>query len=246
MKDLDTPPRATPSNSASNDSFAKAVRSNGKHWTWFLGIFVFEFWLSDSIPPHILASYPPLKMFVDAVATIAPVVYNFDRIARYPEALSLFFAITTFLIIPKTAFFYIWLNSSRLSMYRHFVISPLTSTSPKNPGEFITEPLSQGKTPEEKPRSLVSRVGWSLLIVIVGASLVFTNLVSGWEIPKRPIEAIPQGLVDVAKGGLSLWFYWSLKWATFTALLLAIVASIARDYLAFFRNLIRFGDSRHE
>ena len=225
---------------------SKAAEFNAKHWTWFLSIFGVEYWLSFSIPPDIQTDYPVLKTFVDVIGTIAPVVHNFDKVAPSPQALSLFFAVTTLLIVPKTVFFFIWLNSSRIAMYRHLVISPLTSTSPKRPGDFVTEPLHEQTARDEKPRSLVNRVFWSLLIVLISCSIVYVNMVSGWEVTKRPVNAIPKELLEVASGGASLWLYWSLKWTTLTALLLAITFCIVRDYVSFFRYLGRARGPTHE
>ena len=91
--------------SASKSPISAAWQANRKHWTWFLAILGAELWLAYSIPPHILSDYPSLRYFTNAVATIAPVVHNLDRVATYPKALSLFFAITTLLMVPKTAFF---------------------------------------------------------------------------------------------------------------------------------------------
>jgi hypothetical protein len=92
---------------------------------------------------------------------MAPVVHNFDRIAPNPDVLSLFFAVGVLLVVPKAAFFFIWLNSSRIAMYRHLVISPLTAMTPRSPTEFLTESFHDEKARDEKPRSVASRIFWS-------------------------------------------------------------------------------------
>jgi hypothetical protein len=209
-----------------------------KYFTWLLALWGFEYWLVYSVPPQILTRYPALKSLVDAISTVAPVVHNFDRISPNAEFISFFFAVTTLLMILKCAIFFRWLNFDRVGMYRHFVISPLTATSPKHGTEFVTDALEDGLPREEKSRSLTSRVGWSLLVVLIGSALILTVLISGWEIPKPPANGAPEGLADVAKGGLSLWLYWSVKRTTFAALLLAILASIVRDYVVFLRGRV--------
>ena len=185
-------------------------------------------------------------MLVDAVSKVAPVVHNFDRIAPHPEALSLFFAITTLLILPKALFFFIWLNSSRLGMYRHFIVSPLTATSPRNLREFVTEPLHDEEKRDENPRSLFSRIFWSLLIIVIGCLLGFVVLQFGWDIGKPVVGADLEKMKRIAGGGLALWFAWSLKWTTFEGLLFAVVICIVRDYLVFLKRLIFVRRKAHE
>jgi hypothetical protein len=206
-----------------------ATGLNRRHWRWFLGVLVFELWLATADMSPSLVTAAPVKAFVDAIGKLAPVVHNFDRVAPHPEALSLFFAVTTLLILPKAAFFFIWLNSSRFAMYRHFVVSPLATSSPAHVWQFITEPLHDEKVREEKPRSVRSRFAVSLLIVVILGLLTYVILQFGWELNKNGV-AVPDDLQLLSRGGWWLWFVWSLKWGTLAAFFSAILACILRDY----------------
>ena len=223
--------------SASDGSWAHAAVSNRRHWKWFLAILAFELWLATVDMPRGLVSAWPVKALVDAMARIASVVHNFDRVALQPEALSLFFAITTLLIVPKAAFFFIWLNSSRTAMYRHFVVSPLTLSSPRHPGEFITEPLNDANVRQEKPRSAGSRFVVSALIVLLLGSVTYALLQFGWDV-KTP-AGVAAGSPAVSRGGWTLWLIWSVKWGTLAAFFSAIVACVLRDYLLFIVQSVR-------
>ena len=204
-----------------------------------------ELWLAFEVPTWDLTGYSAINSAVILVSLFAPVVRNFDRVAQNPEALSLYFALTVLLVIPKTALFFLWLNSSRMAMYRHLVISPLTATSPRRMQEFIEEPLEERKALPEKPRSLASRIVWSLTILVLLSFGAFVILNFGWEVQRGKQHARYAELASVAQGGWALWIHWSLKWTTFMSLLLGIIASIVRDYFVFVQSIVR-GDKNYE
>ena len=81
-------------------SWTQAALANRKHWKWLLWILAFEVWLAYEVPTWDLASFTILNKAVDLLSMIAPVIHNFDKAAPYPEGLSLYFAISTLLIIP--------------------------------------------------------------------------------------------------------------------------------------------------
>ena len=229
----------------SDASWVQAARANLKHWPWFLGLFAFELWLAIQIPRWDVEPFTNLNAMVDWLSSFAPVIHNFDKVASNPLALSLYFAIAVLAIVPKSVFFFLWLNSSRSGMYRHFVVSPLTAGAPKSFKEFIDEPLRQEGVPAERPRSLTSGIAWSLLILILGVALIFSIMQFGWEVRKGRAGSRYDDLVELARGGLWLWFHWSVKWSTFAALLAAIAANVARDYLVFLRMNISRRNANH-
>lgn len=65
-----------------------------------------------------------------------------------------------------------------MSNYRHFVISPLTDKQPVKTNEFVVAPLldERGILPEQKPRSMTSRIIWSFLIVMLSTLFLWVTL----------------------------------------------------------------------
>ena len=201
-----------------------------KNWVWLFGILLFELWLLYSVPPNALSNITALRYAVDATARVAPVITNFDRVAAQPEVLRIYFAATLLLIIPKSVFFYVWLNSSKRGNYRHLVISPLTVAKPKGPQDFALEPIKDKNEKDEAPRSMASRITWSLAILLLGAMFAFVLLQFGFEVPSRSIEKVPSEMIRFGRGDLRLWFGWSVYRTLGSSLVFAIAACVIRDY----------------
>jgi hypothetical protein len=204
-----------------------------KHWKWLCALLVFELWLLYSIPSQVLTTFPGLKAVILAMAQVAPVITNLAPLARAPEALSLYFAITLILIVPKSVFFYLWLNSSLRGNYRHLVISPLTARTPKRPTDFVLQPLKTGGEDDEVARSMASRIGWSIGIALLSAGALFYLLRFGFEVAGSSPHSAPTKYLLLAQGGWRLWLGWSLTRTMCYALIFAIFACVMRDVFAF-------------
>jgi hypothetical protein len=203
-----------------------------KLWWWGLGVVLaLELLLAYVLPESAFAEDSLAAGLVALTARFAAVVHNFDRVARHPEALSLYFAITFWLVIPKTVFWYWWLHSSERSNAKYFVISPLTRTRPASYKEFAAAPFVDFSSAETS-RSMVSRVFWSCAIVLFWL-LAFAVCVNfGWQGQSGPAArdiGFRFSVEQVAAGGIGAWLPWSLLMITFLAFLQAIVLTIVRD-----------------
>jgi hypothetical protein len=238
--------KATPMNFGDGSVLQRSLQAAIKYSSLILGICGAELVLAYELPLPGLMGAPVVRAFVDFIALVAPAVHHFDRIAPDPEAISFFLAITIVVALVKAAVFFRWLNVDRIGMYRHLVISPLTDTAPKRGMEFLTDALNDSNIREERFRPMRSRVIWSLSALFMAAALVVTILISGWELVQSPRVSTPEALVRVAQGGLALWFYWAVIRMTFCAFLLAIIASILRDYVSFLVDIASLRRHDHE
>lgn len=166
------------------------------------------------------------------VASIAPVVHNFDRIAPHPEALNLFFALTIWSVVPKTMFWYWWLHSNEKLNAKYFIITPLTTTKPASHKEFVEAPAVDYSA-SELPRSKSSRVFWSCATLLIWLGLGWVTFTFGFQVQDIgrgdvKVFSVYKG-ADVANGGVGLWIPWSLLWATFYSLFTAIAFTVLRD-----------------
>ncbi len=214
------------------------------YWRWLVYILLFELWLAYAISPTILTDYPFLDSLVAGMQLFAPVLGYIGNKVSHPEAVRFYVAATLSLFPLKVAFWYWWLNHDRLGGYLHLVISPLTDKEPASGADFIKEPLYRDgltKRPKQKPRSMASRVIWSLLIVMLAIGMVWVLLSAGST----------NGLVEekayraMSAGGAALWFAWAIKMITFTAFMVATSLCTVRDYVVFFRQgHINSGDKK--
>ena len=205
------------------------------HWQWLFALVVFELWLIYSIPNYPLTDHATLRLLVDFINSFASVVSNFDRIVEFPEKLRLYFAISIVLVIPKTLFFYFWLNSNRLANYRHFVSSPLTAFKPKTPTDFAASSDKVG-TSEEKHSSMRDRIAWSIGILFFSFLAVVYLLNYGFEV-SRGLTTGLSSYRSVVRGDWTLWLAWSVVRTMFCGLVFAAMACVIRDYLSALKKL---------
>lgn len=210
-------------------------------WTWLLCLAAFELILAYSIPEGMLTQVEWLRAAVDDLATVFPVISNFDKIAVRPEIVRVYISITTLLIVPKVYLFIQWLDSDYLGTYRHLVISPLTRSAPASGREFLLggDPTEQPVNREPgKPRSLFARFVGSLLMAGFLLFLAFVATTQwGYEIShsRETLPSIEAGYRRIASGGVGMWWEWELR-TFFTALILAIPICVARDYWRYLRD----------
>lgn len=222
------------------------------HWLrtsrvrWLLYLLVGELVLAYSIPRGILEDLPTLAGFINAMSQIAPVI---DKIgppyAPNPGPVKLYLAITLCFFPLKVWFFYIWLNSDRIGLYRHLVVSPNTDTTPATPDELITEPLRKGEgaKPKDKKRSWFSRLFWSILILAISVGFLVSSLI-GIE-PDTADYKIRLSYRSLGAAGWPMWFQWIVKEQLINSFLSAVSLSILRDYgLTVIHFYNRFRDRR--
>jgi hypothetical protein len=205
------------------------------YWRWLVYLLLFELWLAHFIPPTVLTDFPVFNKIVEWMQPFAPVLGYIGNKVTHPESVRFYVAVTLILFPLKVAYWYWWLNHDRLGGYAHLVISPLTDKTPASASDFIKEPLYRDgftSRPKQKPRSMASRIIWSLLIVMFAGAGMTVMLIAGST----------NGLVStkayhaMSAGGAALWFSWSIKITTFAAFLVAVSFCIIRDYAVFFRQ----------
>ena len=206
---------------------------------WLMLILAFEFFVATNLSPTILTDYPILNSLVESMAFI-PAIHNFDKIATHPEAVRLYIALAILLVIPKSFAVYDWLKKNPNMWMRQFIITPLTTTKPTS-AQLATR-LS--KTEEEiaqmptEPRSRASAIFWSLMILGFALSI---SIVFVFDAGRSTNDAhIQEGINKIAKGGLFMWFEFSLMKSTFTSLLLAVSVVVLKDYIFYFKTLFNF------
>jgi hypothetical protein len=207
-----------------------------KGWRSILYILLFELMLAYAIPPTILHDIAWLNYFIDAVQHIAPFIGKIDiHNSAHPDVVRLFLALTLFLLIPKIAALYLWLNNRRNGSFNQLVVSPLTDTHAGGVGEYVAEPLSKGERNKPvKKRSWASRIIWSVLIFAFTAGMLWANLNAGS--PDSSNSEIRDVYRYAGQGGVAMWVQWSVKQMTFLAFLLAISITVGRDYVSFFKQ----------
>jgi hypothetical protein len=204
-----------------------------------------ELGLFHAIFAGLLDDFPLRGALVAGVASLAPAVRNFDAVAPEPLRLQLYLALAICLVVPKAASVLLWLHADPEGAYRQHVVSPLTRTKPGGVGEFILQPVRdlepRSTRAPDPPRSLVSRIFWSLLILLVTFALQWAFLNTGWEVAARRGSSLEGGVFISGEAGL--WLTWSVAYMSFIAVLLAVQICIVRDYGVFFWNLIKPGGS---
>lgn len=206
---------------------------------WLIYILAIEFFIATNTSPTILTDYPILNHLVESMAFI-PAIHNFDKIATHPEAVRFYIALAILLVIPKSFAVYDWLKKNPNMWMRQFIITPLTTTAPTS-SQLATR-LSKNEAEIEQlptlPRSRASAIFWSLMILGFALSI---SIVFVFDAGRSTNDAhIQEGINKIAKGGLFMWFEFSLMKSTFTSLLLAVSAVVLKDYILYFKTLFNF------
>lgn len=208
-------------------------------WYLLLSILAAELVLANSIPAKILTEWPPIGLLVDLVQHITPVLGKItNETADHPEAVRFYIVVTLFLMLIKAWLLFHWINCKHLGIYRFLVISPLVDKKPAGGDYFVLEPLrrEKGLAPQNKPRSMFSRVFWSSLILSFTAALAW-GILTFFPPPGPTTYGNGDEFRALVAEGFSMWSSWTLKLLTFESILLAISSSILRDYGIFFKNI---------
>jgi hypothetical protein len=228
----ETKPASTPLEINSIQDFLRWVfiESSAK---WLFMILLFEYIVAVNLSPTILTDYPIFNWVVEKLSFI-PAVHNFDDIAVHPEAVRFYIVLTTILLIPKSASIYYTLAKKPITGMAAFVITPYTITKPT---EMTRMFVDSWKLPDnvtagpQQPRSMFSRVFWSLAILIMCTGLVWAYHygVAGHPLQMRDFPLLADN---------SLWLEFSTT-AIFSALLIAISSFIIKDYIRLFVELFQ-------
>ena len=211
-------------------------------WLWFIPLLVFEYWLLLKIPESVLRDSHIAAAYVGLMAYALPVIHQLDRIASKPEVLSLFLAMSPFLLVPKIIFWVQILGSDKLRILRYFVVSPLTANVPKNAFDFVTDPLRDER--ENRSTQLTQPIGLGRRIFISIATLMFAlffGLLWPWFLYGTDVvHGRPANfrVLATAAGGWRLWLSWSVYQMNFAAGFLAIAYYVAADYVVWLKNII--------
>jgi hypothetical protein len=194
-----------------------------------------ELWLVHAIPAGLLDGFTLRETLVASVATLAPIVRNFDKLAPVPLHLQLYLALSICLVLPKAVSVLLWLHADREGAYRQHVVSPLTRTKPGGVSEFIMQPirdLNPGVAqPTSTPRSFVSALFWSLLILVVTLAIEWAVMNTGWQVAAGKSASLEATLI--VGGGFDLWLTWSACYMSFIGVIMAVQICIVRDYGVF-------------
>jgi len=205
------------------------------HAKWLSYILVVEYFIATNLSPSFLSDSALLTVFVEKMSFIKG-VHAFDSIAIHPEAVSFYIALAFVLLIPKSICMYYFLTKNPYSEMSQYVITPYTKTKPKRTlraGEVLTE--EEAKQFPTVERSMLSRIFWSVMILLMAAGMLFMNVELG-----RVSELLVTQKVQraIAAGGVPMWFSLSVCRLTVSALLVAVSFFIIKDYYRLFRALI--------
>ena len=197
---------------------------------WLFIILLFEYIVAVNLSPTILTDYPLFNWVVESMASISPGLHNYDHITVHPEAVRFFFALTTLTLIPKSICIYYFLMKNPITAMNTYVITINTTKQPASTSEmFINswQKEEEATLGPQKPRSMLSRVFWTLMILLFTAVLIWVHYF--------PTDA--PFLIDKTPLAIG----WFLLWANFTAisvfngLFLAISYFIIWDYIQWFK-----------
>jgi hypothetical protein len=202
-------------------------------WYCLFSILGAELVLAHSLPPNILSDWPILGALVDLVQRIAPVLSNITvNSAPHPEAVRLYVVLTLFVMPIKAWLFYRWINAPDLGIRRFLVVSPLMDQMPASSDYFMLEPLrrERGIVIKQQPRSLVSRLFWSTLILLLTAGGLWMIL-QYFRPPAEQQYSDGGAFISLVSEGYSMWLSWTLQLITFESFCLAVSSFIVHDYL---------------
>ena len=81
------------------------------HARWLIYILAFEYIVAVTLSPRILTDYALAEYFVDKMSFL-DAVHVFDDVAKHPESVSFFIALSFLLLIPKAICCYVFLKAN--------------------------------------------------------------------------------------------------------------------------------------
>lgn len=203
------------------------------HARWLIYILVFEYLVAVTLSPTILTDYALAQYFVDKMSFL-DAVHVFDDVAKYPEAVSFFIALSFVLLIPKTLSLYYILTKNPILDLNKFIITPYTLTKPTETNLMYRQRQQEGiggKAVLRKPRSMFSRIFWSLLILFFtisfSALLLYFSFHVGYAV-------IPERGMDTFSTNVLVWLQFSIGVLTSSSFLIVVSVFIIRDYVRLF------------
>lgn len=205
---------------------------------WFIGVYVFELTVAFMPLRGLWLNASDFRWLTDFMAGFIPVIRKVDaHLTPDFEARRLYMTMVVCLFPVKVALIYKWLNANFMSNYRHFVISPLTDKQPMNANEFVAAPVldENGVVPEQKPRSMFSRVMWSILIVFLSILFVWAIL-QGKSLNSTNLIDYRRYWGGISRSDFGVFFRLSGPYAMILGLFLAASLCVLRDWVIFIKD----------
>jgi hypothetical protein len=214
-----------------------AYPSRRKFWKSAALLYGLELLLALLLSAAWVKNVPWLLAFAAGVEKVAPIVGQFDRIARYPEGLRVFLALTVLLLPLKVWLAYMWFGS-RKGVYGQFVVSPLSREKDLKPRDFVTDtsPEISRVRDVEQQRSWTAVVFVSVAILAMAAGVMFFFLDFGYSVAEGKPEYLPSlnsAYRSIAYGGIPLWLAWNATRVSFCAIVLSAAVCVIRDWCIF-------------
>ncbi len=102
------------------------------HARWLVYILAFEYIVAVTLSPTILTDHALAQYLVDKMSFLNA-VHAFDDVAKQPEAVSFFIALSFMLLIPKAIAWHAFLKNTPYSQLAQFVITPYSRYKPNRP-----------------------------------------------------------------------------------------------------------------
>jgi hypothetical protein len=219
---------------------AEKAKRKAHHWRLLRDVAILygiELLLALLLNAAWVGEVSPLVLFASAVERIAPVVGNFDRIARYPEGLRVMLAITIMLFPLKVWLAYRWFAGSG-NAYRQFVVSPLSRQKDLTPRDFIRDAGEMFRERDaSRQRSWFAIVFASIMILALALMtmfvifVIFAHTVAAGE--PETLPSLGEAKEAIAHGGFSLWWTWCVSYLTVCSLVVAAAVCVLRDWRVF-------------
>lgn len=215
----------------------------GRHrWRCFTGLLLFEMALAALLPDDVLTLFPSLDRIVTELQAYIPSIAAFDK-AEFPGngATRLFMSIALLLVPLKVFLFYDWMADVRSGVSKHLVVTLTSDTKPADGSGFVSDPLYEdmGAKRPTKPRSMFSRIFWSLLIL--GMTAVWWFMVhSVFDMDDYSgIDSRSRGFRSLAyRRWFESWYEWSIASLSFTAFFTTSSIFVLKGYWQYAASLI--------
>jgi hypothetical protein len=212
----------------------RGVSFTARDWSFLVYLipqYALELLLAIILSASWVKGVPWLLAFAASVEKVAPMVGHFDRIARYPEGLRVFLAITFFFMPVKAWIVYRWIGAN-------LVISPLAKLR-----NFTVDTALETSAVWEigKQRSWPVLIFWSIMTIAFGVGFMFYFLYFGYRVAEgkpESLSSLRNAYIRMAHGGFSLWLTWCVLQVSVHAVVCAAAVRSVRDWCVFLLSLL--------
>jgi hypothetical protein len=198
---------------------------------YLIPLYALELLLAILLSASWVKGAPWLLAFAASVEKVAPMVGYFDRIARYPEGLRVFLAVTFFFIPVKAWIVYRWFGA-------YLVVSPLAKLR-----NFTVDAALETSAEWEigKQRSWPVLIFWSIMTLAFAVGVMIYILYFGDRVAEGKPEFLPSlrnAYSNIAYGGFSLWLAWCVLRVSVYAIVFAAAVRSIRDWCVFLLSFV--------